>query len=142
MKKLLFCFSVILILFLCITINVNAKEVTTFYRYLNVSLGETYETAGVNYQSNVAGTKVVYSENSSFSNAKTINPTETKWHFDKIDTSSDSSYDDFKERFICKAQLNDLQENTIIKSHIKTMKVLYIHLFQDLHLKLRQHLDL
>ncbi len=113
MKKILLTLCMTFLLFISVSVTLFANTVVSYFAYLNVSLGETYETAGVNWQSNVSGTKLVYSEDASFSSPITVTPNEKTWEFKKVKESDDpQKYNDFVSRYICKAQMTNLKENT------------------------------
>ena len=78
-----------------------------FY-YFTVSVGETYETAGVNYHSNVDNSYVIYSTNQNMTNAVKAETTSTSWGIEQgrdVNTG-------FATRFVCRASLTNLLPKT------------------------------
>ncbi len=110
MKVSIFCISFLTItLMLCALYTPKAKAASSNIYYITTSVGETYETAGVNYHCYLEGSYVIFGTSSTLKDFTKVEPTVSKWHIDK------SEYDEktgFAERNVCKALLTGLEANT------------------------------
>lgn len=88
----------------------NKKQVfaaTSKVYYLTVSVGETYETAGVNYHCDEDNSYVMYG--SSLSAMQKAETTSTLW---SVEQNSDDENTGFSPRYVCKAKLENLLPDT------------------------------
>ena len=110
MKIGICCLSFLTIaLMLCTLYTPKLKAASNNIYYVTASVGETYETAGINYHCNLDGSYVIFSKSSSLTDATKVEPTVSKWHIDQ------SEYDEntgFGERNVCKAVLTGLEADT------------------------------
>lgn len=105
------CLSVlVLALLLCTMHTPKVSAGSNNIYYVTTSVGETYETAGVNYHCNLDGSYVIYSTSSTLANATKVEPTVSKWHIDKSEFDENTG---FGERNVCKAVLTGLQADTV-----------------------------
>ena len=109
--------SLILIASLIITISFNVKAESDFpidqIMYLTASVGETYDHVGISYHTSSDDSYVLYGtelKNGEIVNPIKVEPTSTLWSYDKL--SSDPAEYGFKERYVCKATLNNLSPRT------------------------------
>ena len=105
MKKLYFIFLLTLTLFIS---GIYVKANTEFCYNLRVSVGETYDEAGVIYHSKVAGTKVRYSLHSDLSDYTEVTPDEKIYSKGQTNGQPETIY---SERFVCRANLTNLYED-------------------------------
>lgn len=110
MKIEICCLSFLTIaLMLCTLYTPKLKAASSNIYYVTASVGETYETAGINYHCNLDGSYVIFSKSSSLTDTIKVEPTVSKWHIDQ------SEYDEntgFGERNVCKAVLTGLEADT------------------------------
>lgn len=100
-------FLFITLIFTCVLPKTYAASSNIYY--VTTSVGETYETAGINYHCNLEGSYVIFSTSSSLTNFTKVEPTSTKWH---IDQNEDDPSTGFEERYVCRAQLTNLLPST------------------------------
>lgn len=113
-KKILFALTFCAFLFSLTLISVKANKLTGI-NYLNISVGETYDTVGVSYHCSEDSSYVIYGtqlSGSTITDAKRVEVTSTKWKFDAASAADESSGYGFEERYVCKANLTNLQEYT------------------------------
>ena len=79
--------------------------------YLGASVGETYETAGINYHCNQTGSFVLFGTNQNLTqaNGKRVLPTETEFEKPTLKTDANTG---FIKRLVCRAELTNLLPNT------------------------------
>ncbi len=89
----------------------NAKAAATTIKYLTACVGETYDQVGINYHCSVDGSYVIYgtSKTTEINNPTIVNSTSTAWHLDMQNEDSSSG---FSERYVCKANLENLLPDT------------------------------
>ena len=87
-------------------INNKLSAASTKIMYLGANVGETYETAGINYHCTEKGSYVLFGTSNKLANAKKVMPTETEFEKPTLATDSNTGY---VKRYICKATLTDLQ---------------------------------
>lgn len=98
-----FIFSISLFLF-----QTNLKAASNNIYYITASVGETYNTAGINYHCNNANSYVLYGTNQNITtaNSRRANPEVTEFEKPKLETDSNTGY---VKRYVCKATLIGLE---------------------------------
>ena len=98
-------------LFLILTLNIKVKVSAASGEIYNitVSVGETYESSGINYHCSEDNSYVIYGTDSTLSTFKQIQSKSTLWGLDAFPNDSETG---FEERYVCKANLTELSENT------------------------------
>lgn len=86
--------------------KVNADTENIYY--VSASAGETYETVGINYHCNIEGSYVIYGTDKNLNTFETATPTENLWSAEYKATDSSTGFD---ERYVCAANLTNLQAN-------------------------------
>lgn len=94
---------------LLILSNHNAYADTANIYYVSASAGETYETVGINYHCNNEGSYVIYGTDKNLVDFEKVMPIESVF---SIEQSSTDSSTGFASRFVCKAELTNLKQNT------------------------------
>lgn len=89
-------------------INNKLSAASTKIMYLGANVGETYETAGVNYHCTEKGSYVLFgtTDKLTTANATKVIPTETEFEKPTLATDSNTGY---SKRYICKATLEGLK---------------------------------
>lgn len=87
------------------TISAESGEIYN----ITVSVGETYETSGINYHCTEDGSYVIYGTDSSLSSYNTVQSVSKVWG---IEQDPDDAETGFADRYVCKANLTGLQEDT------------------------------
>lgn len=87
------------------TISAESGEIYN----ITVSVGETYETSGINYHCSEDGSYVIYGTDSSLSSYNTVQSVSKVWG---IEQDPDDAETGFADRYVCKANLTGLQEDT------------------------------
>ncbi len=85
----------------------KVKAASSKVYYMTVSVGETYETAGVNYHCDEDGSYVMYG--TTLSSMQKAETSSTLW---SVEQNPDDEATGFSPRYICKAQLVDLLPDT------------------------------
>ena len=100
----------IIVISFCL-INNKISAAGSKIQYLGASVGETYETAGINYHCTETGSYVLYGTNKSITpaNSKRVFPTETEFEKPTLSTDEDTG---FTKRYVCKATLTNLKPST------------------------------
>ena len=93
----------------CYTQTVFAETATI--KYITTSVGENETSIGINYHCSDANSVVKYSTSAAFPIADTVTVTPTSTLFSAPVDASDSKTG-FEERYVCKANLTGLKENT------------------------------
>ncbi len=111
-KKSLFTLSVFAFLLAFFPITSKASGTIS---YLTATVGETYDTVGINYHCSEDGSYVIYSKTSdgkTIANPIKVEANSTLWHMDAYTSSDAESGYGFSERYVCKATLTRLDANT------------------------------
>ena len=93
----------------CYTQTVFAETATI--KYITTSVGENETSIGINYHCSDANSVVKYSTSAAFPIADTVTVTPTSTLFSAPVDASDAKTG-FEERYVCKANLTGLKENT------------------------------
>ena len=106
------------------TVSASSGEISN----IAVSVGETYETSGINYHCTSDGSYVIYGTSSTLSTFTKAETTSKLWGMEQ---DPDDPETGFAERYVCKANLSGLTSNTTYyyqiisgdnKSEIKSFK--------------------
>lgn len=107
-KALMITLTIISIISLSLLNSKIAAASSKFY-YINCSVGETYDTVGINYHSDLADSYISYSTNSSMANPIRVDVNETEWLIPTSDTDEQTG---FTKRYVCQANLTNLSKAT------------------------------
>lgn len=99
-----------------INTSIKPKAGSSKIYYVTAAVGETYESVGINYHCDEDGSYVIYSTDSNLSNATKVESTSTLWSKDQ---NPDDQETGFTARYVCKANLTGLQEDTTYYYQIK-----------------------
>lgn len=111
MKKILFKSAAVLtslaIIFMFVAMNLKARPQAASSKiyYVTTSVGETYETTGINYHCDEDGSYVIYGTNANLATYETAQSTSTLW---SVEQNPDDVNTGFAERYVCKATLTNL----------------------------------
>lgn len=108
-KLTIFCLSLLMISFFTLSLVKSAKAASGTFYYFNVSVGETFEEAGINYHSNIDGSSIYYSTSPSMDASIKAETTSILWG---VDPDMDDENTGFSDRYVCRASLKGLLPNT------------------------------
>lgn len=109
-KKTIFVVLSFLLITLTLTYvlpKTHAKSSNIYY--VTCSVGETYETAGINYHCNLDGSYVIYGTNKSLSTFTQVESTSNFW---EVEQNPDDTSTGFDGRYVCHATLTNLEPST------------------------------
>lgn len=109
--KLAITLIALLLIQLVISINITFKPVAGSSKiyYITVNVGETYESVGINYHCDEDGSYVIYGTDSTLNSYTKVESTSTLWG---IEQDPDDAETGFTNRYVCKANLTGLNEET------------------------------
>jgi len=108
-KLSIFSLAFLVISFFSLSLVKIAYAASDNFYYFNVSVGETYETAGINYHSNIDGSYILYSTSPTMENSVKAETTSTLWG---VAQNPDDDQTGFNDRYVCRASLTNLLANT------------------------------
>lgn len=108
-KSFIICLLLITITFFSFLLTRKSFAGSENFYYFTCSVGETYETAGVNYHSNVDGSYVIYSTKNDLSNYLKAETTSVLWG---VEQDQDDDKTGFDNRYVCRSLLTGLLPNT------------------------------
>lgn len=109
LKKFIYSFVIVLALITSVALSVHAADEL---KYLNASVGETYDTVGITWHASGEGSYLLYGTSlngNEITNPTKVLPTETLWGLEQIGSDVESG---FANRYVCKAELTNLEPNT------------------------------
>lgn len=115
MKKILFKSAAVLtslvLVFMFVAMNFKMRPLAASSKiyYVTASVGETYETTGINYHCDEDGSYVIYGTNSNLATYETAQPTSNLW---SVEANPDDVNTGFSARYVCKATLTNLSPAT------------------------------
>ena len=90
-------------------LNVKTFAASSNIYYISTSIGETYDTIGINYHCNYENSYVLFSTKENLADSIKVEATSRLWSVDQLSTDSSTG---FSERFVCNVKLEGLKSNT------------------------------